>query len=124
MHSLNVVHMQTNMPLNTTGTTVPPSLPSSVTMHEGLVVKGNVFVNCHLDGHDPKYAMGLGLDPCYGSGLPCDKPPVRARAQHGTARGHLTQQAELQHYTFRRNSALLADNQAEQHQRSSSAEAV
>jgi hypothetical protein len=42
-------------------------------MREGLIIKGNVFVNRHLD---PKYAMGLGLDPCYNTGLPCDKSMV------------------------------------------------
>jgi len=52
---------------------LPSTLPNPVTMHEGLVVKGNVFVNWHLD---PKWAMSIGLDPCYGTSLPCDKPTV------------------------------------------------
>ena len=64
---------QTNAPINNTGTGLPSTLPNPVTMHEGLIIKGNVFVNWHLD---PKYAMALGLDPCYGTGLPCDKPTV------------------------------------------------
>jgi hypothetical protein len=61
-------------PINqSTITGLPSTLPNPVTMHEGLVVRGNVFVNWHLD---PKYTMPIGLDPCYGTGLPCDKPTV------------------------------------------------
>jgi hypothetical protein len=56
---------------------LPSTLPNPVTMHEGLVVRGNVFVNAHLD---PKYAMSIGLDPCYGTGLPCDKPTLSIRS--------------------------------------------
>lgn len=59
--------------VNYTGANVPATLPRLVTMREGLIIKGNVFVKRHLD---PKYAMGLGLDPCYDTGLPCDKPTV------------------------------------------------
>jgi hypothetical protein len=42
-------------------------------MTQGLIIKGNVFVNWKPD---PKYNMGLGLDPCYNTGLPCDLPTV------------------------------------------------
>jgi hypothetical protein len=68
-------HVQSNKAVNTTGTDVPANLPNPVTMHEGLVIKGNVFINRHAD---PKRgAMSLGLDPCYNTGLPCDKATVR-----------------------------------------------
>lgn len=66
--------LQSMAPVNQSSMTgLPSTLPNPVTMHEGLVVRGNVFVNWHLD---PKYPMNIGLDPCYGTGLPCDKPTV------------------------------------------------
>jgi hypothetical protein len=50
-------------------------------MHEGLIIKGNVFINRHAD---PKRgAMGLGLDPCYNTRLPCDKATVRTTNTRG-----------------------------------------
>lgn len=67
------LHTQSSPLVNYTGANVPATLPRLVTMREGLIIKGNVFVKRHLD---PKYAMGLGLDPCYDTGLPCDKPTV------------------------------------------------
>jgi hypothetical protein len=48
-------------------------MPSPVTVNQGLVVKGNVFVNWKPD---PKYNMGLGLDICAKTGLPCDPVTV------------------------------------------------
>lgn len=66
--------LQTDSAANYTGVSVPSNLFNPVTMHEGLIIKGNVFVNKHAD---PKRGtMSLGLDICYGTGLPCDKPTV------------------------------------------------
>lgn len=48
-------------PINTTGTAVPSSLPNPVTVTDGLVIRGNVFVNWKAD---PKYTMGLGITAC------------------------------------------------------------
>jgi hypothetical protein len=65
---------QTSASLNITGLAYyPPSVPNPVTMNQGLIIKGNVFVNWHSVYPD----MNLGLDPCYNTGLPCDKPTVR-----------------------------------------------
>jgi hypothetical protein len=66
--------MQTNAPFNAAGLNYyPASLPNPVSMHQGLVIKGNVFVNHHRTYPN----MALGLDPCYNTGLPCDTPTVR-----------------------------------------------
>ncbi|WIA19213.1 hypothetical protein OEZ85_003855 [Tetradesmus obliquus] len=68
-------HFATSASVNTTGLAAyPPSIPNPVTMYQGLVVKGNVFVNWH----SVYPYMNLGLDPCYNTGLPCDKPTVLA----------------------------------------------
>lgn len=76
---------------------LPSTLPNPVTMHEGLIVRGNVFVNWHLD---PKYPMNIGLDPCYGTGLPCDKPTVSGgRAARDRMHGCQAGQAEATHCT-------------------------
>jgi hypothetical protein len=67
-------HVQSNKAVNTTGTDVPTNLPNPVTMHEGLVIKGNVFINRYPD---PKRRMSLGLPAvCEKSGLPCDSTIV------------------------------------------------
>jgi len=48
-------------------------MPNPISVIQGLVIKGNVLINRHLD---PKYPMSLGISPCLGTGLPCDQPTV------------------------------------------------
>jgi hypothetical protein len=66
---------QSNAPFNTTGKPgYPPAMPNPLTMHEGLFIKGNVFINRYPD---PKRRMSLGLPAvCEKSGLPCDSTIV------------------------------------------------
>jgi hypothetical protein len=47
-------------------------MPNPVSMHQGLVIKGNVFVNHHRTYPN----MSLGLGPCVATGLPCDPTNV------------------------------------------------
>jgi hypothetical protein len=60
------------MPINITGTSYPQHMPNPVSMHQGLIIKGNVFVNFHRTYP----SMSLGLGPCVGTGLPCDPTNV------------------------------------------------
>lgn len=54
-------------------------MPNPISVIQGLVIKGNVLINRHLD---PKYPMSLGISPCLGTGLPCDQPTVRPAVLH------------------------------------------
>ena len=49
-------------------------MPNPISVTEGLVIRGNVFVNWHSDF---KYFMSLGLGACTGTGLPCEQSTVR-----------------------------------------------
>lgn len=65
---------QASSPIVTTGLVgYGPTMPNPVSVTEGLIIKGNVFVNRHLD---PKYAMSLGLGQCDNTALPCNSVTV------------------------------------------------
>lgn len=64
--------LQVSVPLNTTGQRYPWSMPNPVTATDGLVIRGNVFVNWHSN---PKYFMSLGLGACT-AGMPCAERTV------------------------------------------------
>jgi hypothetical protein len=64
--------LQVSGPLNTTGLRYPWSMPNPVTATDGLVIRGNVFVNWHSN---PKYLMSLGLGACTAA-MPCAERTV------------------------------------------------
>lgn len=65
---------QISGPINTTGLVeYPPGMPNPLTNADGLIIRGNVFVNWKAD---PKYKMGMGNGACVGTLLPCNTSGV------------------------------------------------